>query len=137
MVKAVTVAFAACSNISVRDICAKFDISNSPQSLDIGQNSDGGISNFRISGQSLIKENCHNSRTGGDIDMKLGLVTKLDKKNKTTLKFFGDDVMSGNYDVIVIFLIFGQFGAIGKPDSGCIVCKIYIFINSNLLPYKN
>ena len=45
--------------------------------------------------------------------------------------------MSGNYDVIVIFPIFGQFGAIWKLDSGCIVCKTYIFINSNLLSYKN
>ena len=38
---------------------------------------------------------------------------------------------------IVIFPIYGQFGAIRKPDSGCIVCKIYIFINSNYLSYKN
>ena len=43
-------------------------------------------SDFRISGQSLIKENCHNSRTSDDIDMKLGPVTKLDKKNKATSK---------------------------------------------------
>ena len=42
------------------------------------QNSDGAISDFRISGQSLIKENCYNSRTSGDIDMKLGPVTNLD-----------------------------------------------------------
>ena len=33
---------------------------------------------------TLIKENCHNSRTSDDIDMKLGPVTNLDKKNKTT-----------------------------------------------------
>ena len=39
-----------------------------------------------ISGQSLIKENCHNSRTSGDIDIKLGPVTKRDKRNKTTSK---------------------------------------------------
>ena len=45
--------------------------------------------------------------------------------------------MLGNFDIIAIFLIYGQFGAIWKPDSGCIVCKIYIFINSNLLTYKN
>ena len=59
---------------------------NSHQSPDVGQNSDGGISDFRISGQSLIKENCYNSRTSDDIDMKLGPVTKLDKRNKTTSK---------------------------------------------------
>ena len=34
---------------------------------------------------------------------------------------------------IVIFPIYGQFVAIRKPDSGCIVCKIYVFINDNLL----
>ena len=45
--------------------------------------------------------------------------------------------MLANCDVIVIFLIYGQFGAIGKPDSRCIVCKTYIFINSNFLSYKN
>ena len=69
--------------------------------------------------------------------MKLGPVTKLDKKNKTTSKIFDIDIMSENCDVIVIFLIYGQFGAIQKPDSVRIVCKTYIFINSKLLFYKN
>ena len=68
------------------DIRVKFAISNSPQSPDIGQNSKGGVSDFRISGQSLIKENCHNSRTSDDIDMKLGPVTKVDIRNKTASK---------------------------------------------------
>ena len=45
--------------------------------------------------------------------------------------------MSANCDVIVIFPIYGQFGAITKPDYGRIVCKTYIFTNSNLLSYKN
>ena len=40
-------------------------------------------------------------------------------------------------DVVVIFLIYGQFGETRKPDSGRIVCKTYIFIDSNLLFYKN
>ena len=46
--------------------------------------------------------------------MKLGPVTKLYKKNlkKMTMTF-----MSINYDVIVIFPIYGQFGAMQKPDS--------------------
>ena len=70
----------------IRDVRAKFGIPNSPQSPDIRQNSDGGISEFRISRQSLIKGNCHNSRASDDIDMKLGTVTKIDKRNKTTLK---------------------------------------------------
>ena len=62
----------------IRDIRVKFGIPNLPQSPDIEQNSDEGISDFRIFGQSLIKENCHNSRTSDDIDMKLGPVTKSD-----------------------------------------------------------
>ena len=45
--------------------------------------------------------------------------------------------MSENCDVIEIFPIYSQFGAIPKPDSGCTVCKTYIFIKSNLLSYKN
>ena len=31
--------------------------------------------------------------------------------------------MFENCDVIIIFLIYGQFKAIRKPDSGRIVCK--------------
>ena len=70
--------------------------------------------------------------------MKLGPVTKLDKRNKTTSKKFDDDIMSANFDVIVVISpINGQFGAIRKPDFGRIVCKTYIFINSNFLFYKN
>ena len=63
----------------MRDIRATFDIPNSPQSPDIGQN-----------------ENCHNTRTSNDIDMKLGPVTKLDKRNKKNKnkKNDDDDVMS-------------------------------------------
>ena len=75
----------------MRDIRAKVGIPNSPQSSNIGQDSDNTqeippISDFRISGQSLMKENCYNSRTSDDIDMKLGLGTKLDKRNKTVPK---------------------------------------------------
>ena len=79
-----------------------------------------------------MKKNCHNSRTSDDIDMKLGPATKLDKKNKTPSKKFDDDVMLENYDVIVISPIYLQFGAIQKPDSGRIVYKTYICINSNI-----
>ena len=69
--------------------------------------------------------------------MKTGPVTKLDKRNKMTSKKFDDEVISENCGVIAIFPIYGQFGAIRKPDSGCIVCKTYIFIKSDLLSYKN
>ena len=58
--------------------------------------------------------------------MKLGPVTKLDKRNKATSKKVDNDV---NFGVILIFTIYAQFGAYWKPDSRCLV----IFINSNLL----
>ena len=63
--------------------------------------------------------------------MKLGAVTKLDKRNKTTSKKFDNDVISENCDVICIFRNFGHFGAVRKPDSGHRVCKSYVFSNSN------
>ena len=107
---------------------AKLFISNWLLSSDIEQNSEGGIFDSRTSGQSLIKVNCHNSRTSYDIDMDLGPEKQSRVKKKTD-----DNVMSGNCDIIVIFLIYGQFGAIRKADSGYIVCKTYIFINNNLL----
>ena len=101
----------------MKDIRAKFGISNLPQSLDIGKNSDGGISDFRISGQSLIKGSCHNYRICDDIDMKLGPVIKLHKRKKTTSKNFDDAVMSENCDVIFIFPIYGQYGAGFRTQS--------------------
>ena len=67
--------------------------------------------------------------------MKLGPVTKPDKRNKTMSNKFDDGIMLANCDVIVIFLIYGQFEAILGPDSRCLVCKSYIFINSNFLSY--
>ena len=69
--------------------------------------------------------------------MKLGPATKLDKRNEVTSNKLDGDVMPEYCDVIAIFSIYRQFGAIRKPDSGGIVCKTYISINSNLLSYKN
>ena len=136
-VKAINLAFFSIQKYLISDICAKFGIPKSSQSSYVGQNSDGRIFNFWISGQFLIQENCHNSRTSNDIDMKLGAVTKLGKRNRSTSKKFDDDVMSANCDAIVIFTIFDQFEAIWKPDSLRMVCKTHIFINSNLLSCKN
>ena len=85
-------------------------------------------SGFQV--KSLIKENCHNSKTSDVINMKLGPVTKLYKKNKTMSKNFDDEVMSKICDVIVIFSIYGQFGAIRKPQSGRRVFNTYVFINT-------
>ena len=59
------------------------------------------------------KKKFHNSRTSDDID--------------------SDE----NCDVIAIFPIYGQVGAIRKQDSGRIAYITYIFINSILLSNKN
>ena len=87
-VKAVTLAFCCIQWHFIRDIRARFGIPNSRRSKNIGQNVDGGISNFRISDQPFIKKNCHNSRTSYHIDMKYGPVTTLYKRNKITSKNF-------------------------------------------------
>ena len=56
--------------------------------------------------------------------MKLGPITKPDKRNKTTSTKIDNEVMSVNCDVIVIFPICCLFVAIRKADSRCIVCII-------------
>ena len=72
---------AAFSNISL-EVFVPNPVSLTHSSLKIfGRNSDRGNSNVRISGQSLLKRNCHNSRISNDIDMKLEPVTTLDKRN--------------------------------------------------------
>ena len=86
MVEAVILAFWSIQWLFIGDIYAKFWIPNLSQSPDIGQNSDKGIYDFRISGQSFINKNYCNSRTSNDIDMKLGPVAKLDKRNTATSK---------------------------------------------------
>ena len=50
----------------IKNISAKFAIPSSSHSPVIGKNS-----NSQISGQSLINENCQNSKTSDDIEMKL------------------------------------------------------------------
>ena len=57
--------------------------------------------------------------------MKLGPVTKLDKRNMATSKKPDDSIMSVNCDVNVFFLIYNQFSVI-----------TYICINSDILSYK-
>ena len=69
--------------------------------------------------------------------MKFGPVTKLDKRNMATSKNIDDDIISANYDAIVYFFIYDQFGAIWKLNSRRMVCQTYIFSNSNFLSYKN
>ena len=49
--------------------------------------------------------------------MKFGPITKLDKINKIAWKKIADYFMPDNCEVIIVFPIFGQFGAIRKLDS--------------------
>ena len=86
MVRPVTLAFCRILYHFIRDVRAKSGILYSPQSPDLGKKLHGGITDFWISGQSLIKENYHNSRTSDDTNITLGQLTKLDKRNKTTSK---------------------------------------------------
>ena len=72
--------------------------------------------------------------------MKHGPVTKLDKRKKTTSKKKKKIITMTSCpksNVITIFSIYGQFGIIQKLDSRHIVCKTYIFINSNVLSYRD
>ena len=63
--------------------------------------------------------------------MKIGKISTPDKRNTATSKKLEDDFMLANCNAIIIFLIYDEFGATGKPDFGSMVCKTYIFINSN------
>ena len=58
--------------------------------------------------------------------MKLGPAPKIDKTNTETIEESGDYVVLANCDVVVIFPVYGKFGAIRKLDSGHMVC-IYLF----------
>ena len=69
------------------------------QSADIGQNSDGDVSEFRISFQLLINNNYNNSKTSNDIDMKLGPVNRIEKRNTKTPK--------KNWQIVTLLLFFG------------------------------
>ena len=104
-VKAVTLLIC----IYIKDICDTFGILKSPQSLDIGQNSDRHISNFQISGQSFIKNICHNSIISNYIEMKLGPVSRIDKGNTAMSKKVDNDFILVNCNIIVIFSIYSQF----------------------------
>ena len=128
--------FAAISNFSLETyICTRFGIPNPLQSPDIGQNTNGGISNFLISGQFLINKNFSNSRTSSDVDIKVGPVTNLTRetrqcqnlKKKKKLKMI-------LCQQIVTSLSFFQFIAnLDQSRNRILVCKTYIFIISNLL----
>ena len=65
-----------------------------------------------------MKLNCHNYRTRNDTDSKLGPVTKLDNRKKTTSKNFDDGVISKNCDVIDRFQFTANFEQSGSRIPG-------------------
>ena len=68
--------------------------------------------------------------------MKLEPVTKPGETNAATTKILNDGLILTDCNVIIIFLVYGQFGANQKPHSRPLFCKTYISINSNLLSYS-
>ena len=82
-----------------------------------------------------MKGNYHNSRTGDDGDQPQP-ATKVLKENKRKSK---NATMTLCQNIVTFFQFF-QFTA-NLEQSGSrfrrIVCEAYIFINSNLLSYKN
>ena len=123
--------FASFSNISLETFVPSLT-SLTCSSLQILGKTQTGV--FPISGQTLIKINCHNSRTSDDIDMKLEPITKLDKRNKNYWKNWRRRHVGKwwrNCHFCELWPIWKN------SDSGCIVFKTYILNNSNLLSCKN
>ena len=129
--------FCSIKYLFIRDVHTKFDILSSLQCSDIGENSDGGNSWFVVKfGVTLINKDYHNSRTSDDIDMKLRLLAKFDKRNtkmwKRLMMTSCQEIMTS----LVLFSIYDQFCAIQRLDSRYIVHYSSMFMN-NLLSKKN
>ena len=54
-----------------------------------------------------------------------------------TLTMFESNFILVNYDVVVVFPNYNQFGAIWKSKSKCTVYNSYFFINNGLLSNKS
>ena len=67
--------------------------------------------------------------------MNLYRLHHVDCLNADSLEIENDFILTSS-DVIVIFQIYDQFGAIQEPDSERMVCNTYIFIISNFLLQK-
>ena len=117
------------------DILAKFGVPNLSQSPDIGQNSDGSISDFWVSVESFINKNCNNSRTSQYIDMKLGSVIKLTKGDTSASKKFHDYVMSVNCDVR--FMVNLQLSASRIPNGWSIKFTFSLLVTFYLTEHEN
>ena len=67
--------------------------------------------------------------------MKLGLVTRLDKRDKTMSKKFDDDVTSRDCNTIAIYFNLKQIWS--NPEPGFIVCDFSLMITFYLTKNKN
>ena len=90
------------------------------------------ISDFRISGESFINEICHNSRISIDNNIKLGPVTKLDKKNTATLILQKKNWAKKNYvsktkGILVLKGIFSETAYV------CVYFRIKFHVSSIIL----
>ena len=90
------------------------------------------ISGFLV--KSPINKYYHNSRFSNGIEKKYDPVTRPEKHN---VKKIDGEVVLAKYDIVIIFPIYGLFGAIRNPDFGHMVYNSYIFINTNSPSYKN
>ena len=88
-------------------------------------------------GQLLIKENCHNSRTSDDVEIKLRPATKPDKRNKTTSKQFDDYIKSGNCDEIVIFFNLRPICSNRSPDALSVKLMVLLIVTFYLTRKEN
>ena len=69
--------------------------------------------------------------------MEPGSLSKVEKRNVIKSKKCDNDILSAHYDVIFIFLIYDQFGAIRKLDAGCKIHNIQFFMNNSFLSNKS
>ena len=105
--KTVTLAFSTkVSNFWLETLVLNFAFAKLPQSPYTRPNSDEVTSNFRLSG--------HNSKTSKEIDVKLGPVTKLDKRNMETSKNLS---MTSCQQIVTSFLSFKFIANLGKFGS--------------------
>lgn len=72
----------------------------------------------------------HNSRTNYSIDIKLKSLSKLYKRDTSTSRKFGDEI-------VVIFSILGKFGVVYKPDSRLMARDLNFSVNNYLMPTRS
>ena len=90
----------------------------------------GVFSIYRFLVKSFINKNCQNSRTSNDIDLKLGQVTKLDKRNTTRLKHL---TKTSCQQAMTLFF----FGFVVDFDVWSIILKFSLIATSYVTKIQN